>query len=81
VVVPYNVRLTQSLLDLFGEKVAWLSKHETVFNTSSSYGTHWSSQLSLKLMVSRSHTQILPTKIEIKLIKGLMQAHGSFFFR
>jgi len=38
VVVPYNVRLTQSLLDLFSEKVAWLSKHESVFNTSSSYG-------------------------------------------
>ncbi len=24
--VPYNVRLTQSLLDIFGDKVAWLSE-------------------------------------------------------
>ncbi|MGC8857385.1 MAG: hypothetical protein ACP5QU_11390 [Anaerolineae bacterium] len=24
--IPYNVRLTQSLLDIFGEKVAWLSR-------------------------------------------------------
>lgn len=38
VVVPYNVRLTQSLLDIFGEKVAWLSRAQTVVNTSSSYG-------------------------------------------
>lgn len=38
VVVPYNVRITQSLLDLFGEKVAWLSKETVAYNTSSSYG-------------------------------------------
>jgi len=38
VVVPYNVRITQSLLDLFGEKVAWLSKETVPYNTSSSYG-------------------------------------------
>lgn len=38
VVVPYNVRLTQSLLDIFGEKVAWLSQAHVVANTSSSYG-------------------------------------------
>ncbi len=38
VVVPYNVRLTQSLLDLFGEKVAWLSRQEVAYNTSASYG-------------------------------------------
>ena len=37
-VVPYNVRLTQSLLDVFGEKVAWLSKATEPYNTSSSYG-------------------------------------------
>jgi predicted Zn-dependent protease len=38
VAVPYNVRLTQSLLDIFGDKVAWLS-HETIpYNTSQSYG-------------------------------------------
>ncbi len=38
VVVPYNVRLTQSLLDIFGEKVAWLSDGQVAYNTSSSYG-------------------------------------------
>jgi predicted Zn-dependent protease len=38
VVVPFNVRVTQSLLDLFGEKVAWMSKAQTVNNTSMSYG-------------------------------------------
>ena len=38
VVVPYNVRLTQSLLDIFGEGVAWLSKSIFPYNTSSSYG-------------------------------------------
>jgi len=37
-VVPFNVRVTQSLLDIFGEKVAWLSKQQTVYNTSASYG-------------------------------------------
>lgn len=36
--VPYNVRVTQSLLDIFGDNVAWLSKTQTVNNTSSSYG-------------------------------------------
>lgn len=38
VVVPFNVRVTQSLLDIFGDKVAWISKQQTVYNTSSSYG-------------------------------------------
>lgn len=38
VVIPYNVRLTQSVLDLFGEKVAWLSRQTIAYNTSSSYG-------------------------------------------
>jgi hypothetical protein len=38
VVVPYNVRVTQSLLDLFGDKLAWMSKSKTVYNTSMSYG-------------------------------------------
>jgi predicted Zn-dependent protease len=37
VVVPYNVRLTQSLLDIFGEKVAWFSQGSVVYNTSVSY--------------------------------------------
>jgi predicted Zn-dependent protease len=39
VAVPYNVRVTQSLLDLFGEKVAWMSKSQVVNNTSQSYGS------------------------------------------
>jgi PmbA protein len=38
VVVPYNVRLTQSLLDVFGDKVAWLSRATIAYNTSMSYG-------------------------------------------
>jgi hypothetical protein len=38
VVIPFNVRVTQSLLDIFGDKVAWMSKQQTVYNTSSSYG-------------------------------------------
>ncbi len=38
VAVPYNVRVTQSLLDIFGDKVAWMSKAQTVNNTSMSYG-------------------------------------------
>jgi len=38
VVVPYNVRVTQSLLDIFGDRLAWLSREQVVYNTSSSYG-------------------------------------------
>lgn len=38
IVVPFNVRVTQSLLEIFGEKVEWISKATTVCNTSSSYG-------------------------------------------
>lgn len=38
VVVPYNVRITQSMLDIFGDKIAWISKAQTVYNTSQSYG-------------------------------------------
>jgi PmbA protein len=37
--VPYNVRLTQSLLDIFGDKVAWLSRSTVAYNTSMSYGS------------------------------------------
>jgi PmbA protein len=37
--VPYNVRLTQSLLDIFGEKVAWLTRATVAYNTSMSYGS------------------------------------------
>ncbi len=38
VVVPYNVRLTQSLLDIFGDGLAWLSQAQVAANTSKSYG-------------------------------------------
>ncbi len=38
VVIPYNVRLTQSLLDIFGDKIDWLSKTTIPYNTSQSYG-------------------------------------------
>jgi PmbA protein len=36
--VPYNVRLTQSLPDLFGDRLSWLSKTVLPCNVSSSYG-------------------------------------------
>lgn len=39
VVVPYNVRLTQSLLDIFGENVEWVSQATLPYNTSQSYGS------------------------------------------
>lgn len=35
--IPYNVRLTQSLLDVFGKKVAWLARQTVAYNTSQSY--------------------------------------------
>jgi PmbA protein len=38
VVIPYNIRITQSLMDIFGEKVTWLSKQTEPYNTSMSYG-------------------------------------------
>lgn len=38
IVVPYNVRLTQSLLDLLGERVAWIAQETKPYNVSSSYG-------------------------------------------
>lgn len=38
IVVPFNVRLTQSMLDVFGDRLAWLSQKQTVYNTSLSYG-------------------------------------------
>jgi PmbA protein len=38
VVVPYNVRLTHSLLDIFGDRLAWLSQATVPYNTSQSYG-------------------------------------------
>ena len=36
--VPYNVRITQTFEDLFGENVEWLAREQTVHNTSNSYG-------------------------------------------
>ena len=35
--VPYNVRLTQSLLDIFGDRLDWLSQQSVAYNTSHSY--------------------------------------------
>lgn len=36
--VPYNVRLTQSLRDVFGDGVQWLSRDTVAYNVSSTYG-------------------------------------------
>lgn len=36
--VPFNVRLTLSLLDIFGHRMEWLSTATTPYNTSQSYG-------------------------------------------
>ncbi len=38
VAVPYNVRLTQTFGDLFGDNLAWISEEQVVHNVSSSYG-------------------------------------------
>jgi predicted Zn-dependent protease len=38
VAVPYNVRMTQSLLEIFGDKIAWLSSATVAYNESHSYG-------------------------------------------
>lgn len=38
IAVPYNVRLTQSLQEIFGDKIDWLSAETTAYNTSQSYG-------------------------------------------
>lgn len=38
VAVPYNVRLTRSLPEIFGDRLAWLSRTQVAYNTSSSYG-------------------------------------------
>lgn len=37
-VIPFNVRVTQSLLDLFGANVDWLSQDTVAYNTTESYG-------------------------------------------
>ncbi|HOE34216.1 MAG TPA: metallopeptidase TldD-related protein [Anaerolineaceae bacterium] len=36
--VPYNVRVTQTFEELFGERLAWLSREQVAHNTSHSYG-------------------------------------------
>jgi predicted Zn-dependent protease len=36
--IPFNVRMTQSLLDVFGDKIAWLSNETVAYNVSMSYG-------------------------------------------
>ncbi|RPH62812.1 MAG: hypothetical protein EHM81_01435 [Chloroflexi bacterium] len=38
VVVPFNVRVTLSLLEIFGDKVDWLSPATVSYNISNSYG-------------------------------------------
>jgi hypothetical protein len=35
--VPYNVRLTHSFQDFFGDQLAWMSRQQTVYNASASY--------------------------------------------
>ncbi len=39
VAIPYNVRLTQSVFDIFGDRVAWLSQTTQPYNVSKSYGS------------------------------------------
>jgi predicted Zn-dependent protease len=58
VVVPYNVRVTQSLLDIFGDKVAWMSKAQTVYNTSMSYGSRNPTALVLPVFVQVNDLEI-----------------------
>lgn len=38
IVVPYNVRITLSLLEIFGDQVAWIAKDTVPYNISLSYG-------------------------------------------
>jgi predicted Zn-dependent protease len=38
IAVPFNVRVTQSFADLFGERLAWLSREQVAHNVSHSYG-------------------------------------------
>lgn len=51
VVVPYNVRPTQSLFDIFGDQVAWLSEKQAVANVSSSYGARNSTAIILPALM------------------------------
>jgi len=36
--IPYNVRITQSILDIYGDRIAWLSQETVPYNVSESYG-------------------------------------------
>jgi len=38
IAVPYNVRVTQTFEDLFGERLEWLSREQSAHNVSHSYG-------------------------------------------
>lgn len=38
ILVPYNVRFTEKLSDIFGAKLQWLSREQTVYNQSHTYG-------------------------------------------
>jgi predicted Zn-dependent protease len=58
VVVPYNVRLTQSLPDIFGDKIAWLSQAQVVANTSSSYGARNPSAIIVPALVQVNGLEI-----------------------
>jgi predicted Zn-dependent protease len=58
VVVPYNVRLTQSLLDIFGEQVAWFSQQPVVHNTSQSYGSRNPSAMIVPAFIGVNEVEI-----------------------
>ncbi|MGD8835448.1 MAG: metallopeptidase TldD-related protein, partial [Desulfobacteraceae bacterium] len=38
IALPFNVRLTRSLADIFGDKLEWLTRATVAYNTSGSYG-------------------------------------------
>jgi hypothetical protein len=38
IALPFNVRLTRSLVDIFGDKLEWLTRDTVAYNTSGSYG-------------------------------------------
>lgn len=58
VVVPYNVRVTQSLLNIFGDKVAWMSKSQTINNTSQSYGSRNPTALIVPIFIQVNDLEI-----------------------
>jgi predicted Zn-dependent protease len=60
--IPYNVRLTQSLLDIFGDRVGWQSQATLPYNISNSYG-------------SRNPTAIVVPRF--MLVKDLQISHSN----